>query len=56
MAEKQKRIQLYEDENVILEQRGNRYYLSLYDADGKFQREITIVVKDNYKVSMTSEM
>ena len=55
-VEKEKRVQLYEDEEVVLEQRGNKYYLSLYDKDGKFQREVTIVVKDGYKVSMCNGM
>ena len=48
----QKRVQLFENEDVVLEQRGNRYYLSLYDKKGKFQREVTIDVKDNYKVGL----
>lgn len=51
-VQKQKRVQLFENEDVILEQRGNRYYLSLYDKEGKFQREVTIDVKDNYKVGL----
>lgn len=51
-VQKQKRVQLFENENVILEQRGNRYYLSLYDKEGKFQREVTIGVKDDYKVGL----
>ena len=51
-VQKQKRIELFENDNVILEQRGNRYYLSLYDKEGKFQREVTIDVKDNYKVGV----
>lgn len=51
-VQKQKRVQLFENENVILEQRGNRYYLSLYDKEGKFQREVTIDVKDDYKVGL----
>lgn len=50
MVQKQKRVQLFENEDVLLEQRGNRYYLSLYDNEGKFQREVTIDVKDDYKV------
>lgn len=41
-----------EYENLGLEQRGNRYYLSLYDKEGKFQREVTIDVKDDYKVGL----
>lgn len=49
-VQKQKRVQLFENEDVVLEQRGNRYYLSLYDKEGKFQREVTIDVKDDYKV------
>lgn len=48
-VQKQKRVQLFENEDVVLEQRGNRYYLSLYDKEGKFQREVTIDVKDDYK-------
>lgn len=55
MVEKEKRVQLYEDEEVVLEQRGNKYYLSLYDKDGKFQREVTVVVKDGYKVSLFND-
>lgn len=51
-AQKQKRVQLFENEDVILEQRGNRYYLSLYDKKGNFQREVTIDVKDDYKVGL----
>lgn len=45
MIQKQKRVQLFENEDIVLEQRGNRYYLSLYDKEGKFQREVTIDVK-----------
>ena len=51
-VQKQKRVQLFENEDIVLEQRGNRYYLSLYDKDGKFQREVTIDVKDDYKVGL----
>lgn len=51
-VQKQKRIELFENEDVVLEQRGNRYYLSLYDKEGKFQREVTIDVKDDYKVGL----
>lgn len=51
-VQKQKRVQLYENEDVVLEQRGNRYYLSLYDKEGNFQREVTINVKDDYKVGL----
>ena len=51
-VQKQKRIQLFENEDVVLEQRGNRYYLSLYDKEGTFQREVTIDVKDDYKVGL----
>lgn len=51
-VQKQKRVQLFENEDVILEQRGNRYYLSFYDKEGKFQREVTIDVKDDYKVGL----
>lgn len=51
-VQKQKRVQLFENEDVVLEQRGNRYYLSLYDKEGKFQREVTIDVKDDYKVGL----
>lgn len=52
MIQKQKRVQLFENEDIVLEQRGNRYYLSLYDKEGKFQREVTIDVKDDYKVGL----
>ncbi len=51
-VQKQKRIELFENEDVVLEQRGNRYYLSLYNKEGKFQREVTIDVKDDYKVGL----
>lgn len=51
-VQKQKRVQLFENEDVVLEQRGNRYYLSLYDKEGIFQREVTIDVRDDYKVSL----
>ena len=51
-VQKQKRVQLFENEDVVLEQRGNRYYLSLYDDKGNFQREVTIDVKDDYKVGL----
>ena len=49
-VQKEKWVQLFENENVILEQRGNKYYLFLYDKGGKFQREVIINIKDNYKV------
>lgn len=51
-VQKQKRVELFENEDVVLEQRGNRYYLSLYDKEGTFQREVTIDVKDDYKVGL----
>lgn len=51
-VQKQKRVELFENEDVVLEQRGNKYYLSLFDKDGKFQREVTIDVKDDYKVGL----
>lgn len=51
-VQKQKRVELFENEDVVLEQRGNRYYLSLYDDKGNFQREVTIDVKDDYKVGL----
>lgn len=51
-VQKQKRVELFENEDVVLEQRGNRYYLSLYDKKGNFQREVTIDVKDDYKVGL----
>ena len=50
--QKQRLVLLFENENLDLEQRGNRYYLSLYDKKGKFQREITVDVKDDYKVGL----
>ena len=51
-TQKQRRVLLFENENLDLEQRGNKYYLSLYDKEGKFQREVTIDVKDDYKVGL----
>lgn len=51
-VQKQKRVELFENEDVVLEQRGNRYYLSLYDKEGNFQREVTIDVRDDYKVGL----
>ena len=51
-VQKQKRVELFENEDVVLEQRGNRYYLSLYDKEGKFQREVTVDVKDDYRVGL----
>ena len=51
-VKKQRRVELFENEDVVLEQRGNRYYLSMYDKEGKFQREVTIDVKDGYKVGL----
>ena len=51
-VQKQRRVLLFENENLDLEQRGNRYYLSLYDKEGKFQREVTVDVKDDYKVGL----
>lgn len=50
--QRQRRVLLFENENLDLEQRGNRYYLSLYDKEGKFQREVTIDVKDDYNVEL----
>ena len=50
--QKQRRVLLFENENLDLEQRGNRYYLSLYNKEGKFQREVIIDVKDDYKVGL----
>lgn len=41
-VQKQKRVELFENKDVVLEQRGNKYYLSLYDKKGNFQREVTI--------------
>lgn len=51
-VQKQKRVELFENDEVVLEQRGNRYYLSLYSKEGNFQREVTIDVKDNYNVEL----
>lgn len=56
MMEKEKRIQLFENEDIILEQRGKNYYLSLYDKEGKFQREVIIAVKDNFKVALSNNL
>ena len=52
MVEKEKRIQLCEDDEVILEKRANKYYLSIYDEDGNFRREIIIEVDEDYKVKL----
>lgn len=48
---KEKRVQLFENDNLILEQRGDKYYLSFFDDKGKFRREVTIILKDDYKVT-----
>lgn len=53
--EKERRVQLFENDEVLLEKRGNRYFLSLYDSDGKFQREVTIAIKDDYKVVLSND-
>lgn len=45
--QKQRRVLLFENENLDLEQRGNKYYLSLYNKEGKFQREVTVDVRDD---------
>lgn len=55
LVEKEKRVQLFENEDIVLEQRGNRYYLSLYDKEGKFQREVTVAVKDGFKVALAND-
>lgn len=41
-VQKQRRVLLYENENIVLEQRGDMYYMSFYDKEGNFQKEITI--------------
>lgn len=51
-VQKQKRVEIFENKDVVLEQRGNKYYLSLYDKKGNFQKEVTIDVKDDYKVGL----
>lgn len=53
-SQKQRRVLLFENEDLDLEQRGNRYYLSLYNKEGIFQREVTIDVKDDYKVGLSN--
>lgn len=53
---KEKRVQLFENDNLILEQRGNKYYLSFFDDEGKFRREVTITLKDDYKVTTFNGM
>ena len=55
MIEKEKRHQLFENDDIVLVQRGNHYYLSLFDKDGKFQREVNITVKDDFKVTMYND-
>lgn len=52
IQQKQRRVLLFENGNLDLEQRGNRYYLSLYNKEGKFQREVAIDVNDDYKVGL----
>ena len=42
---KERRVQLFENNDLILEQRGNKYYLSLYDTIGRFKKEVTIDMK-----------
>lgn len=46
-VQKQRRVLLFENENLELEQRGNKYYLSLYDTIGRFKKEVTIDMKDD---------
>ena len=53
---KERRVQLFENNNLILEQRGNKYYLSFFDDEGKFRREVTITLKDDYKVTTFNGM
>lgn len=53
---KEKRVQLFENDNLILEQRENKYYLSFFDDKGKFRREVTITLKDDYKVTTFNGM
>ena len=53
---KKKRMQLFEDDNLILEQRGDKYYLSFFDDKGKFRREVIIILKDDYKVTTFNVM
>ena len=55
-SKKEKRMQLFEDDNLILEQRGDKYYLSFFDDKGKFRREVTITLKDDYKVTTFNGM
>lgn len=47
IQQKQRRVLLFENENLDLEQRGNKYYLSLYDAIGRFKKEVTIDMEDD---------
>lgn len=53
---KEKRMQLFENDNLILEQRGSKYYLSFFDDEGKFRREVSITLKDDYKVTTFNGM
>lgn len=48
---KEKRMQLFENNDLILEQRGNKYYLSFFDDEGKFRRDVSITLKDDYRVT-----
>ena len=56
MVEKQKRILLYENDDLVLEQRNNKYFLSFYDKDGTFRREVTIVLQEDFKVTTCNGM
>ena len=56
VAEKQKRILLYENDDLVLEQRNNKYFLSLYDKDGTLRREVTIVLQEDFKVTTCNGM
>ena len=53
---KERRVQLFENDNLILEQRGNKYYLLFFDDEGKFRREVAIILKDDYKVTTFNGM
>lgn len=52
---KEKRKELYEDKEVVLEKRGDSYFLSLYNKNtGAFMREVCVKVKDDGKVALSN--
>lgn len=50
--QKQKRVQLFENEDVVLEQRGNRYYLSLYDRKENSREKLLLMLRMIIKLDL----